>query len=195
MYPDFSVTLSTELQLDLSIAWRAAWQEYSISWTKRPIALVITVPNKSRSEERSEFYVVKWFYNVFKIFENSYYFCTPTCFVLQRRWNRTVKTVFENSKFLPVKIACKIFPPYISKKFLQAIFNGKNLEFSKTVFTIRFLNFWRTKKPEYNNFQKFRNFLAIPLFTNTVFEFWISFFNQLLFQCWDCVQAIISWVE
>ena len=58
-----------------------------------------------------------------------------------------VKMVFENSKFLPLKIACKTFVPmevYIyRRKFLQAILIGKNFEFSKTVFAIRFLRLWR----------------------------------------------------
>ena len=50
-----------------------------------------------------------------------------------------VKTVFENSKFLPLKIACKFFCPHRSingRKFLHAIFYGKNFEFLKTVFLI-----------------------------------------------------------
>ena len=45
----------------------------------------------------------------------------------------------------------KIFAP---KKFLQAIFNGKNFEFSKTVFTIRFLRPWKMFLAVVQKFQK-----------------------------------------
>ena len=48
--------------------------------------------------------------------------------------------VFQNSKFSPLKIACKKFRKH---KFLHAIFNGKNSAFLKTVFIIRFLRLWR----------------------------------------------------
>ena len=73
-------------------------------------------------------------------------FGTPAKNIPQKLKNRMVKTVFENSKFLPSKITCKNFYLFIrpwGQKILQAIFDGKNFEFSKTVFTIRFWRLWR----------------------------------------------------
>ena len=81
-----------------------------------------------------------------KLFEISENFCTPIKSILQSLRNRMVKTVFENSKFLLVKIACTNFRPYIlpwGHQFLQAIFSGKSFEFLKIVFIIRFLRLWR----------------------------------------------------
>ena len=77
------------------------------------------------------------------------------------------KMVFENSKYLPLKIAGKNFRPYIlpyGQKFLHEIFNGENYEFSKTVFTSRFLGLWSPdNKKGYKNFQKFRQIFHVPL--------------------------------
>ena len=55
-----------------------------------------------------------------------------------------VKKVSENSK--PLKITSKKFCPngrIYGQKFLQAIFNSENFEFSNPVLTIRFLRLWR----------------------------------------------------
>ena len=57
-----------------------------------------------------------------------------------------LKTIFENTKFLPLKIASKFFLSHgnaFGRKFVQAIFNGKNFEFSKTILAIRFRRLWK----------------------------------------------------
>ena len=75
-------------------------------------------------------------------------FCTPARILFQSLTNRMVKTVFGNSKFLPLKINSdyiqfRHYGSMYGRNFLNAIFNGKNIKFPKTVFTMRFVRLWR----------------------------------------------------
>ena len=65
--------------------------------------------------------------------------------ILQSLRTPMVKTVFEDTKFLPLKIACKK-RPYIrpwGRKFLKRFSVLKTSNFRKIVFIIRFLRLWR----------------------------------------------------
>ena len=54
------------------------------------------------------------------------------------------------------------------QKFLQAIFNGKNFEFLKTVIIIRFLRLWKLFS---KNFLKFRKKFYDPLYRKKIATF------------------------
>ena len=69
-----------------------------------------------------------------KFFEISGNFCTPAFVVLQRFRNQNVGMVFENSKFSPLKIACKIFVPrevYMDENFCRRFSMVKTSNFQK----------------------------------------------------------------
>ena len=57
----------------------------------------------------------------------------------------------------------KAHPTLYGRNFLKAIFNGKKIEFSKTVFTIRFMRLWRKFLAGIQKFSGIsKNFCTIP---------------------------------
>ena len=142
--------------------------------------------------------------NSIKIFfEISEYFYTLPVNILQSLRNRMVKTVFENSIFFTIESRLQNFClhwhiPVYGRNFLQAIFNGKNFEFSKTVFTIRFLRLWRMFTAREQKFSEISKFLLMipsiknrtnsgPTITQNVRNHWCS--------RWRMAWAMYSYID
>ena len=84
------------------------------------------------------------------------------------------KTAFENSKFLPLKIACKIFS---WRNFCRRFSMVKNSNFQNPFLLYDFWDpgecFW----PRYKNFQKFRFFFTIiypRIWPEITYETWLK---------------------
>ena len=124
------------------------------------LGIILTKKNSSPNIDRSSVIF-------FEISEN---FCLPSRNILQSLWNWIVETLFENSKFLLLKIVFVLMNVYYiryiiyhiyERNFLQAIFNSKTTNFQKPILPLNFWDSGECFSLGTENFLKFRIFSRI----------------------------------